>query len=120
MARRRLGFWRRFAVGLVKPLMTGLDPAHLARAWSTSRPTGGVIIVANHISHADPFVLAHFVYDAGRWPQFLAKASVFRMPVVGCDAAPGASRSRSSAARVDAARSLDAAGRGASRTAARS
>ena len=45
--------------------------------------TGPVIIVANHISHADPLALAHYVYDAGRWPQYLAKASVFRIPVVG-------------------------------------
>jgi len=45
--------------------------------------TGPVIIVANHLSHADPFVLAHFVYEAGRWPHYLAKASVFELPVVG-------------------------------------
>jgi 1-acyl-sn-glycerol-3-phosphate acyltransferase len=45
--------------------------------------TGPVIIVANHISHADPFALAHYVYDAGRWPEYLAKSSLFRMPVVG-------------------------------------
>ena len=44
---------------------------------------GPVIIVANHMSHADPLVLAHYVYDAGRWPVFLAKASVFRVPVIG-------------------------------------
>lgn len=45
--------------------------------------TGGVIIVANHFSHADPLLVAHFVYDAGRWPRFLAKDSIFRVPVVG-------------------------------------
>jgi 1-acyl-sn-glycerol-3-phosphate acyltransferase len=44
---------------------------------------GGVIVVVNHISHADPLVVAHFVYDAGRWPQFLGKQSVFDVPVVG-------------------------------------
>ncbi|MDG4759629.1 lysophospholipid acyltransferase family protein [Micromonospora sp. WMMD710] len=82
MARRRLGFWQRFAVGLVKPVMT----VWTRRTWrgqehlATDR---GVIVVANHISHADPLVSAHFVYDSGRWPQYLGKASVFRVPVVG-------------------------------------
>jgi 1-acyl-sn-glycerol-3-phosphate acyltransferase len=38
---------------------------------------GGVVIAANHISEFDPFVVAHYVYDAGRWPQFLAKSSLF-------------------------------------------
>jgi 1-acyl-sn-glycerol-3-phosphate acyltransferase len=79
---RRLGFWRRFAVVLVKPVLTVLT----RRTWRGMEhiPTSGpAVIVFNHISHADPFTAAHFVYDAGRWPQFLAKASVFRLPIAG-------------------------------------
>lgn len=82
MARRRLGFLRRFVVVVVKPMMT----VWTRRTWSGMEHiprSGGVIIIANHISHADPLVCAHFVYDAGRWPQFLAKASVFKVPVLG-------------------------------------
>lgn len=82
MARRRLGFWRRFAVSVVKPVFT----VWTRRSWTGMEHMpgeGGVIIVANHISHADPLVSAHFIYDAGRWPQFLGKASVFRVPLVG-------------------------------------
>jgi len=45
--------------------------------------TGPAIIVANHISYADPFVLARFVYDAGRVPRFLAKRGLFRIAVIG-------------------------------------
>ncbi len=82
MAGRRLGLWRRLVVMLVKPVMTGWT----RRTWTGLEHIpagGGVIIVPNHISHFDPLVCAHFVYDAGRWPQFLGKASVFRVPVLG-------------------------------------
>ena len=45
--------------------------------------TGGVIFVANHISNADPLAVGQFLAYSGRWPRFLAKASVFEIPVVG-------------------------------------
>jgi 1-acyl-sn-glycerol-3-phosphate acyltransferase len=45
--------------------------------------SGGVIFVANHISNADPLALGQFLAFSGRWPRFLAKASVFHIPVVG-------------------------------------
>jgi 1-acyl-sn-glycerol-3-phosphate acyltransferase len=82
LARRRLGFWRRFAVTLVKPAMIVMSRTDW-RGMENIPATGPVIIVANHMSHADPLALAHYVYDAGRWPQYLAKASVFRIPVAG-------------------------------------
>jgi 1-acyl-sn-glycerol-3-phosphate acyltransferase len=43
----------------------------------------GCVVVSNHISHFDPLAFAHFVYDAGRLPRFLAKAAVLELPVVG-------------------------------------
>ncbi|MEV0126914.1 lysophospholipid acyltransferase family protein [Dactylosporangium sp. NPDC050688] len=82
MGRRRLGFWRRFAVATVKPTMQLLT----RRTWSGMEhipAEGGVIIVVNHISHADPLTVAHYIYDAGRWPSFLAKSSLFSVPVLG-------------------------------------
>lgn len=45
--------------------------------------TGGVIIAANHVSVADPFAIALFVDSAGRRPRFMAKASLFRIPLAG-------------------------------------
>jgi 1-acyl-sn-glycerol-3-phosphate acyltransferase len=45
--------------------------------------TGGVIFVANHISNADPLALGQFLAFSGRWPRFLAKASLFEIPVLG-------------------------------------
>lgn len=82
MAGRRLGFWRRFTVAVIKPGLTLMS----RRTWSGMEhvpKAGGAILVANHVSHADPFACAHFVYDAGRWPQFLAKASLFEVAALG-------------------------------------
>ncbi len=82
MGQPKLGFWRRFAVAVVKPPMLVLT----RRDWSGQEhipASGGAILVANHISHADPVVCAHYVYDAGRWPQFLGKSSLFEIPVLG-------------------------------------
>jgi 1-acyl-sn-glycerol-3-phosphate acyltransferase len=45
------------------------------------RREGGVLLVMNHISHIDPPIDAVFVHRNGRVPRFLAKDSLFRMPV---------------------------------------
>ena len=45
--------------------------------------TGGCVLVVNHVSHLDPFTLAHFVYAYGRIVRFLAKAELFDLPVLG-------------------------------------
>jgi 1-acyl-sn-glycerol-3-phosphate acyltransferase len=45
--------------------------------------TGAVIIAPNHVTNIDPLVTAYVVWRAGRVPRFLAKASLFRVPVVG-------------------------------------
>jgi 1-acyl-sn-glycerol-3-phosphate acyltransferase len=45
--------------------------------------SGGVIFVPNHISNADPLAVGQFLAFSGRWPRFLAKESVFRIPVIG-------------------------------------
>jgi 1-acyl-sn-glycerol-3-phosphate acyltransferase len=42
-----------------------------------------VIVVPNHVSHFDPLVVAHFIYGARRWPRFLGKASLWKVPVLG-------------------------------------
>jgi 1-acyl-sn-glycerol-3-phosphate acyltransferase len=43
----------------------------------------GFVACSNHLSHIDPFTLAHFLLDNGCPPRFLAKESVFRIPVLG-------------------------------------
>jgi 1-acyl-sn-glycerol-3-phosphate acyltransferase len=41
-------------------------------------PTGPVLVVANHVSVLDPITCARLVFDSGRIPHFLAKASLFK------------------------------------------
>jgi len=53
------------------------------RAQDKIPQIGGVIFVVNHISNADPLALGQFLAFSGRWPRFLAKASLFRVPVLG-------------------------------------
>jgi len=45
--------------------------------------SGGVVFVVNHISNLDPLVFGQFLAYAGRYPHYLGKASLFRVPVVG-------------------------------------
>jgi 1-acyl-sn-glycerol-3-phosphate acyltransferase len=68
--------WRRFSGVVLRPPLFGM----LKRDWHGREnipQQGGVIIVANHISEADPLALAHFVYKSGRYPVFLAKSTLF-------------------------------------------
>lgn len=45
--------------------------------------SGGLVIVTNHISNVDPLAIGQFVAFAGRWPRFLGKESLFRVPLFG-------------------------------------
>jgi 1-acyl-sn-glycerol-3-phosphate acyltransferase len=74
--------WRTIVVGILRPLLFTL----LKRDWKGQDNIpreGGVVIAPNHVSESDPLVLAHFVYTAGRFPVYLAKASVFKNKIVG-------------------------------------
>src|SRR5919112_3557010 len=74
---RTPAFW--LAGVILKPLLLTLTGPR----WSGGENVpgdGGVVIAANHISHADPFTFALFVYDQGRLPRFLAKSELFTIP----------------------------------------
>jgi 1-acyl-sn-glycerol-3-phosphate acyltransferase len=80
--REKGGFWIAFAAVFMYPL-----------GWLFSRAryegrehmpaTGGALFVANHISHLDPIYSALFVHTARRAPRFLAKHSLWKVPVLG-------------------------------------
>jgi 1-acyl-sn-glycerol-3-phosphate acyltransferase len=62
---------------ILKPVLVPLT----RRRWTDGLKIparGGCIVVLNHISHADPLLSAHFVYDHGRLPYYLAKSGLFR------------------------------------------
>ncbi|MFI7482921.1 lysophospholipid acyltransferase family protein [Kocuria sp. M1R5S2] len=44
---------------------------------------GGFIVVPNHLTELDPLTVALVLYDNGVMPRFLAKASLFRVPLLG-------------------------------------
>ena len=67
---------------------------------------GGAIIVVNHVSHIDPFLVAKMIIDAARVPRFLAKDSIFDVPVVGA-AMRGMGNIPVSRGTIDAAHSLE-------------
>ncbi len=78
MTRREIEPWYRFAAAVLRPVMTVVT----RREWSGQEnlpATGGVVVVPNHVSHADPLVVAHYLYDNGRLPRFLAKSSLFEI-----------------------------------------
>jgi len=82
MVVKRIGFWPRTVVAVAKPILNVVTQRDWQR-MDRIPTTGGVIIAANHMSEFDPLVVAHFVYDSGRWPQFLAKSTLFKVPVLG-------------------------------------
>jgi 1-acyl-sn-glycerol-3-phosphate acyltransferase len=44
---------------------------------------GAFLAVSNHVTYADPVTFAHFLYNNGYAPRFLAKSQLFTMPVIG-------------------------------------
>lgn len=58
----------------------------LRKDWhgAENLPQGtGYIAVSNHVSPIDPLTFAHFLYNNGQPPRFLAKASLFEIPLAG-------------------------------------
>ncbi|MGP3986367.1 lysophospholipid acyltransferase family protein [Streptomyces sp. 3N207] len=75
--RRKIGFWYRFAAFLLKPPLILL----FKRDWRGMEhipQDGGFITVVNHNSYLDPLSYAHFQYNTGRVPRFLAKVGLFK------------------------------------------
>ncbi len=73
--------WRLTQV-VVIPLFTLVMTMRI-RPSSRLPQTGPFILAPNHYSEADPIVMGVATWRLGRIPRFLAKASLFRVPVLG-------------------------------------
>ncbi len=79
---QKRGWAFNLAVPILKPTLLGVS----SRTWIDGEKipaTGGCILAFNHISHIDPLLAAHFVYDHGRLPRYLAKSGLFRNKALG-------------------------------------
>ncbi|AWN29717.1 lysophospholipid acyltransferase family protein [Streptomyces libani] len=82
MSRRRIGFWYRLAAVICKPPLLVLFKRDW-RGMDHIPADGGFITAVNHNSYLDPLSYAHYQYNTGRVPRFLAKAGLFRSGFVG-------------------------------------
>jgi 1-acyl-sn-glycerol-3-phosphate acyltransferase len=73
--------WR-FAASIVVPLVLLLARFRF-RHVERIPAEGAFLMVANHYSDFDPLVTAYTLWHHGRVPHYLAKASLFRVPIVG-------------------------------------
>lgn len=74
--------WRNLTRIVLPPTIRSL----MALRWSGQEnvpPKEGMILAANHLSYTDILALSLFVHRCGRYPVFLAKASLFDVPVLG-------------------------------------
>ena len=73
--------WR-ITAGLAMPLMS-LISRITVRGKENIPATGGFILAPCHFSAIDPVVMGVALWEAGRTPRFMAKESLFRVPVLG-------------------------------------
>jgi 1-acyl-sn-glycerol-3-phosphate acyltransferase len=73
--------WR-FLAALVIPLMGILSKITILDG-DKAPASGAFVLAPNHYSEIDPLVIGVAMWKVGRMPRFLAKASLFRIPVFG-------------------------------------
>lgn len=74
--------WRRISQIILRPTIRALMK-HDWQGQENFLPEGGMIVAANHLSYADVLAVALFCDQAGRYPTFLAKSSLFKIKVLG-------------------------------------
>lgn len=82
MPRDARGFWVRVCIVIFYPV-TWLVGRRCFAGLEHIPAQGPGLVVCNHLSHFDPLYTAVFVHRCGRIPRFLAKSSLWKVPVVG-------------------------------------
>ncbi|WP_158843256.1 lysophospholipid acyltransferase family protein [Saccharothrix deserti] len=82
MAKEKGGFWVGLAAAVFYPA-TALMARRRDEGGERIPKTGGALVVMNHVSHLDPVYDAVFTHRQGRVPHFLAKHSLWNVPVLG-------------------------------------
>jgi 1-acyl-sn-glycerol-3-phosphate acyltransferase len=80
-AREKTFVWR-FLAGIVIPALLVLG-RYTFRNAEKIPARGAFILTPNHYTDFDPLVAAYAVWKHGRVPRYLAKASLFKVPVLG-------------------------------------
>lgn len=82
MAREKGGFWIWLCAVTFYPIVW-LVGRRRFQGLEHIPAEGPALVVANHVSYLDPVFTAVFVHRAGRIPRFLAKASLWNVPLLG-------------------------------------
>jgi len=86
MSKRAAGSYSRAWRGVSKIILRPLIPMLMRLDWHGREhfpPDGGMILAVNHLSYADIFAVSLFADNAGRYPVFLAKSTLFDLKGLG-------------------------------------
>jgi 1-acyl-sn-glycerol-3-phosphate acyltransferase len=77
---KTVGF--RVLAGVLVPFLASIAKIEFTDQQKLPK-TGAFVLSPNHYSNIDPVIMGWAMWKLGRAPRFLAKASLFRVPVVG-------------------------------------
>jgi 1-acyl-sn-glycerol-3-phosphate acyltransferase len=77
----KTAIWR-FLAAVVIPLMGALSKLTIVDGDKVPK-SGAFVLTPNHYSEIDPLVMGVAMWKVGRMPRFLAKVSLFKIPVLG-------------------------------------
>jgi 1-acyl-sn-glycerol-3-phosphate acyltransferase len=71
----------RIVAHIVRPILRSMTRHDWSGTENFPRE-GGFIVTSNHMTNIDPLTFAHFLWDNGVAPKILAKAPLFKIPVL--------------------------------------